>query len=206
MRHALHVSGLTIALISGGFTLGGVALTFGGTFVRDWRRARRDEHASRDAAVRELLAASVDLGHAVQVLRGGWGQRTATRGRLLAGATVLRTLPELQSRKDVTSYPVLRAFLSATRDIAMEQNEDSRRLALDYTTVIVPRTSRFYAAVTALTLGTDRRLADAARRLAEAGGELVEAAAARRSKHTAARERFERELGAFRKVVDKRSR
>jgi hypothetical protein len=58
--------------------------------------------------------------------------------------------------------------------------------------------------VTAVTMGPDAAIADAARQLGAAGGALLEAAGARKRKHARARSRFGRELGKFRVVVGQR--
>ena len=79
-------------------------------------------------------------------------------------------------------------------------------IALDFAGMVVPKTNRFFAAVTAVTLGPDKELAAAARQLGTAGGELLETSGARKSKQARARSRFERELGKFRAAADRRKR
>jgi hypothetical protein len=77
---------------------------------------------------------------------------------------------------------------------------------LDFAGMILPKTNRFFAAVTALTLGSDKELAGAARQLSAAGGVFLEAAGARKGELASAQGRFESELGKFRAVADERRR
>ncbi len=92
------------------------------------------------------------------------------------------------------------------RDLARGQEDAARTFTLDYATTTAPRTSRFFAAVSALTLGQDKELADAARNLGEAGSAFLEATGARNKQLTRARLKFEHEVRPFRAVVDKRRR
>ena len=61
LRHAGAVTDLDVALITGGFTIGAVGVTFGGNALLELARARRAARQSRDAAIAEVLAASIDL-------------------------------------------------------------------------------------------------------------------------------------------------
>ncbi len=200
------MSDLSIALITGGFTLGAVALTFTGTAVTDRLRSRRAARDAQDAAITELLAASADLVQAAAAIRIGWAHRTGWRQRLLIGAAVLPDFQPVRSWKDFTDHAIQRALLRTVTDLAREQDAAARALALDYAAVVIPRTNRFFAAAVTLTLGPDKQLADAARKLAAAGGQMMEAAGARPRKLARARGRFEKELGAFRTVADRRRR
>jgi hypothetical protein len=82
LRHAWRVTDLSVALITGGFTLGAVALTFAGSTVNDLLRNRRAARNARDAAIAELLAAAIDLVQAVNVIRSSWKHQTNWRARL----------------------------------------------------------------------------------------------------------------------------
>lgn len=75
---------------------------------------------------------------------------------------------------------------------------------MDFAGLVVPKTNRFFAAVTAVTLGPDKELAAAARQLGDAAGGLLEVAGARKRKLIQARIRFERDLGKFRAAADRR--
>ena len=50
-----------MALITGGFTIGAVVVTFPGNALLERARARRAARESRAAAIAEVLAASIDL-------------------------------------------------------------------------------------------------------------------------------------------------
>lgn len=94
----------------------------------------------------------------------------------------MRDIPDMHSWKDLADRALMRKLLGTARDLAHEQDEAARTFTLDYATTVAPRTSRFYAAVTALTLGGDRELAEAARKLAQAAAALLEAAGQRDGK------------------------
>jgi hypothetical protein len=87
------------------------------------------------------------------------------------------------------------------------QLDDSQRTtALDVATVVGPRTTRFYAAVAVLTLGEDKKIADAVRDLADTVGVFMEVIAAKEKKYAPARERAGKALATFRTVADQRRR
>ena len=87
---------------------------------------------------------------------------------------------------------------------ADNQETDSRTIALDYAGMVLPQISRFFAAVTAVTMGPGKEIADAARQLGTTGGALLEAAGARKRNHARAQDRFDRELGKLRAAADRR--
>jgi hypothetical protein len=136
-----------------------VALTFAGNAVTEHLRSRRAARDAEDAAITALLAASIDLTRAVAMNRARWSRQTEWRARLLIGAAVLQVIPDLSSWKDLTGRPVLRNLLGTVRDLARGQEDAARTFTLDYATTTAPRTSRFFAAVSALTLGQDKELA-----------------------------------------------
>lgn len=200
------VTDLDVALITGGFTVAAVVVTFGGNALLDTVRARRAARESRDAAIAEVLAASMDLVLAVSAIRAAHQHRTNSRARMLAAAALLRDLPDLNSWKALTDRHVHRTALRTLTGLVREQDEDTRMIALDFAAMVVPKTNRFFAAVTAVTLGPDKELAAAARQLGTAGGELLETSGARKRKQARVRSRFEKELGKFRAAADRRKR
>jgi len=161
------VNNLDVALITGGFTIGAVVVTFGGSAFLDSLKTRRAARQARDQAIAELLAASLDLVLAVQTIRVAHQHRTSNRVRLMAAAALLSDLPELKSWKEITDWHVMRSVLATARALAREQ--DARVVAFDMATTVVARTNRFFAAATALTLEPDTKLADAAPNLSDAG-------------------------------------
>src|SRR5580698_980225 len=62
------VTDLGLALITGGFTIGGVVVTFGGSYLRDKARDRRADRQARDSALADLLTTSVELVLAVNAI------------------------------------------------------------------------------------------------------------------------------------------
>ena len=70
------VTDLDVALITGGFTVAAVVVTFGGNALLDMARSRRAARESRDAAIAEVLAASMDLALAVSAIRAAHQHRT----------------------------------------------------------------------------------------------------------------------------------
>ena len=85
------VTDLDVALITGGFTVAAVVVTFGGNALLDMARARRAGRESRDAAIAEVLAASMDLVLAVSAIRAAHQHRTNSRARMLIAAAYCAT-------------------------------------------------------------------------------------------------------------------
>ncbi len=110
------VSDLGVALITGGFTIGAVVVTFGGNALLERARARRASGESRDAAIAEVLAAL----------------------RLFIAAALLRDLPDLDSWKAFTDRSVQRVALSTLTGLAREQDADTRMIAMDFAGLVVP--------------------------------------------------------------------
>ena len=182
LRHAGAVTGLDLALITGGFTVAAVVVTFGGNYLLDRARDRRASRQARDAAIADLLTTSLELVLAVNSIRAAYQYRTGGRARLMIAAALLRDLTGLVRDRDT----------------------ETRATVADYEGMVVPQTTRFFAALTVVTMGPDKKIADAARQLGVAGGALLETAAARKHKNERARSRFERELGKSRSAVDRR--
>jgi len=198
------VTDLDLALITGGFTVAAVLVTFGGNYLLETARGRRADKRARDSAIADLLTTSVELVLAVNAIRAAYQYRTNNRARLMIAAAVLRDLPNLDSWKDLTNRDVQRTVLRTMVGLSRDRDAEARMTVVDYAGMVIPQTSRFFAALTAVTMDPDRKIADAARPLGAAGGALLEAAGARKRKHESARRRFERELGKFRAAVDRR--
>lgn len=65
-------------------------------------------------------------------------------------AALLRDLPNLESWKDLTDRDVIRTPLRTATGLAREQDTDSRTVVLDYAGLVMPQTSRFFAAMEAM--------------------------------------------------------
>ena len=211
LRQACPVNSTVVgALIgAGGAVLGGVLVFFGVQWQARWQ-ARREERRARDQAIAELLAAAVDLITGVQAIRAAYERRTSWRVRLRVIAAVFAAFgtafggEESLTLDTVLNWrkegPMLDRILAVDREL----NEDQRIIALDLTTVLLPRTNRFYAAVAVLTLGPDKAIARATRELAPVVAEFTEMIAAKRRKYSRARSRAEKALAKFRSVADQR--
>ena len=142
-----------LALITGGFTITAVAVTFGGNYLRDKARDRRADKQSRDSAIADLLTASVEMVLAVNTARAAYQHRSNTRARLMIAAALLQDLPNLDSWRDLTDRDVIRTSLRTATGLARDQDTGNRTIVLDYAGIVIPQASRFFAAVTA-TLAT----------------------------------------------------
>jgi len=215
----VNITGLELALIPAGSALAGVALGIAGQGWLDTRRDRRAAVRERDQAIAELLTATVDIVQGVQAVRGAYQARPWWRHHVLAAGTVLSALgnalpgkpgtPYLQKRSDWSllldwriAGPAIDRLLAADRQL----DETQRRVALDLNTVLLPRTARFYAAVSVLTLGPDEELADAVRKLTPAVAALLDVITAKQRKYDRTRYRAEKALRKFRAEADKRRR
>jgi len=96
--------------------------------------------------------------------------------------------------------PGLERILAADQEL----DEKQRTGALDMVAVVLPRTVRLYAAVAVLTLGPDKKIANAVRELTPAVTAVLEVITARPDKYQPVRNRAEKALGEFRAVADQR--
>jgi len=206
--------------------LAGVALGMAGTWLLQWRKDVSDSRQQRDAAIAELLTAIVDLVSAVASIRVAYRHKTTLRhywylaarfmsacASVLAGAD-RSDLPgpdsgSLAKRARLTfmwygdwrrAGPLLDHLLAIERDLDNAQ----RTAVFDATSIIAPRTLRYYAAVAVLTLGPDKQVADAVRKLTPAVGALMEVMTAQERKFRRASRRAEKALGEFRRAADQR--
>jgi hypothetical protein len=98
--------------------------------------------------------------------------------------------------------PGLDRLLAADREL----DDKQRTIALDVATMVGPRTVRFYAAVAVLTLGPDKKIANAVRDLTAAVGALLDVMAAKERKYAPERDRVNKALAGFRAIADQRKR
>jgi hypothetical protein len=97
VRHAGAVTDLDLALITGGFTVTAVIVTFGGNYLLDRARDRRASRQARDAAIADLLTTSVELLLAVNGVRGAYRTSTFGWSWLLFVLSLVRDLPDIDS-------------------------------------------------------------------------------------------------------------
>jgi hypothetical protein len=208
-----NVTGLELAIIPAGAALLGVVLGTVGNAYLDRRRDRRMACRERDHAIAELLTASVDLITGVQAIRAAYHQQHATiRHYIRLSAGLLAALGSTMTgagKFDWTGlldWHAARPALDRLLAIDRELDDRQRTVALDLTTMVTPRTARFYAAVAVLTLGPDIKIANAVRDLTPAVGALLEVIAAKEKKYARARAQAEKALETFRTVADQRQR
>jgi hypothetical protein len=208
-----NVTALELALIPAGAALVGVAVGTVGNAYLDRRRDRRAAKHQRDQAIAELLTATVDLINGVQVVRAAYYRQHPNWLRnIRIAATLIVAAGSVMTHGDKLTWETLRDWHSLSPGLDRllaadcELDEKQRIIALDLATVVAPRTARFYAAVAILTLGPDKRIADAVRDLAPTVDALIEVIAAPPKKYDGARAHAEEALGRFRDVADQRQR
>lgn len=207
-----NLTGLELALIPAGTALVGVALGIVSNAYLDRQRDRRAAIHERDQAIAELLTATVDLIASVQAVRAAYQQQTTWRHYIRISGTILAAVGSVMTSGEKLSSEMLRDWrrLSPGLDrllVADQELDDKQRtIALDVATIVAPRTVRFYAAVSVLTLGPDTRIADAVRGLTPAVGALLDVIAAKKKKYDPVRARVDEALARFRTAADQRSR
>jgi hypothetical protein len=212
MRHAGTVTNADATVIGAAIALVGVGLALGFNAWLARRKERKTARQERDQAIAELLTAAADLISGVQAIRAAY-DRSRLRDRIRRAAHIWIAMTAAFAGEDgfITRAALgdlrkraglIERLLVLDRDMSGQQ----RVLALDLATLMLPRTSRFFASVAVLTLGDDREIADAVRAMTPAVTGLLEATAAKDRKYEQARSRAEKALGKFRDVVDQRDR
>jgi len=205
------VSSLELALISAGAALTGVALNTVGTGYLDRRKDRRAANQLRDQAIADLLTATVDLISGVQTIRAAYQQQSTMwrhylriAAALIAATGAVSVPGEKLTRHTLGDWHAMSPFFDRLLAIDRDLDSKQRTIALDIVAVVGQRTARFYSAVAVLTLGPDKKIANAVRELAPAVGELLEAIAARKRAYDRSFDNAQRALEAFRDVADQR--
>jgi hypothetical protein len=201
---------LELALIPAGAALAGVALGTTGNAYVDRLRDRRAATRQRDQAIAELLTSAVDLIGSVQTIRGAYQEHAAWRHYARLGGVIIAAVglvtPEADEgwRRVLPDWrrlgPGLERILAADREL----DENQRRVALDMGTIVTPKSARFYAAVSVLTLGPDKEIANATRKLVAEVIPLLEVIVAKQPRYDRARRRAGEALAEFRAAADKR--
>lgn len=191
--------------------LAGVALGIGGNAHLERLGERRAARRGQDQALAELLTATVDLLTGVQAVRAAYQQQTRWRHYIRTAATLVAAVGSTMRSGETLSSELLtwdRASPAFERILAADSALDDRQrtIALDLATIVGPRLTRFFAAVAVLTLGEDKKIADAARDLTDEVGKLLDVIAAKEKKYAPARERVGKALEAFRAIADQRPR
>jgi hypothetical protein len=211
LRHAGAVSSLELALVSAGAALAGVVLGGLGNAWRDRIAEYRTRMRERDRAIAELLTAVADLMSGIQVVRAtydrsrarGWVRRV---GQLWTAVSVSFADEDKITRETLLDWrkraPMVGQLLAIDQGLLDQQ----RAIVMDVSTVLLSPTSRFYGAITVLTLGPDEKIAAAVRELTPAVTGLLGVIGASDGKYARARSRAEAEFARFRDVADQRRR
>jgi hypothetical protein len=204
------VTGLELALIPAGAALVGVALGTAGSAYLDRLRDRRAARRQQDQAIAELLTATVDLVSGVQTIRGAyqqhasWAHYVRLGGVIIAAAGLMTPEADEGWRRILPDWrrlgPGLERLLAADREL----DENQRRVALDMGTILSPRSTRFYAALSVLTLGPDKEIASATRKLVPGVVPLLEVIVAKQPKYDQALRRAQDALAEFRTTAGRR--
>jgi hypothetical protein len=200
------VTPLEVAIISPAAALVGVALGGLGTAYQDRVRQRRAARREQRQAIAELLTATVDLVTAAQAVRSAYQQQRWT-DFIRRAAVIVSAIGGTMDRGEGLTLNLLRwdrvgpGFERVLAELG-QRDDRQRTIALDMATVVVPRSSRFYAAVATLTLGDDKEITVAVRELANAVGAFMETLGDKDRKYASARDRVTEALGNFRTVAD----
>lgn len=206
---ASSVTPLELALIPAIAALGGVALGIFGQGWLDRRRDRRAARQQRDQAIAEILTATVDLISSTQAIRAAydtsrWWAQFRTIAAIVTAINTAFASETSITRKTLLDWRKNAPLTERLLAIDQAQNASRRTTALDLNTVLLPRTSRFYAAVAVLTLGSDQKIAAAVRELTPAVTGLLDVITAGDRKYAKARRRAGKALGKFRDIADQR--
>lgn len=200
------VTPLEIALITPAEALVGVVLGAFGTAYRDRVLRRRAARREQRQAVAELLTATVDLITGAQAVRSAYQQRRLddwVRKAAVIVSAIGKTLDKGEGLTlDLLQWSRVAPGFERVLSELGHRDDKQRAIALDMATVVIPRTTRFYAAVATLTLGDDQEITAAVRKLSAAVGAFLESIGAKDRKYASARDRVGEALGNFRTVAD----
>ena len=196
----------TVAVVAGAIvaTLLGVIVGFILTGYQQQRENARQDRIRYERAIAELLAASLDLLTGARVLRLAHGRNTRWRFNLRLAGDILVALPEVTSTEVLKDYETMRSLMGCVMNQWRDQIADQRMVALDTSTVLVPRVIRFFQAVALVTLGDDEVIADAVRAVTPKVYALLGSLAAHKKQFGDVSSDMEKALEAFRSTVDER--
>jgi hypothetical protein len=202
------VTNAELAIISTVAALAGVALGIAGNAWLDRLKERRAARRELGQAMIEMLAATDDLMSGIRVVRAiydrsDWRQRARFLAGVLA-ATGIEFGDESFTPNMLRDARKASSWLERIVTLVWRQDEQQRTSALSLTTLLLPRTNRFYAAAAALTLGLDKQIAGAVEELTPAVTGFLEAVTAKDREYNIASNRAEISLGKFREIADQR--
>jgi hypothetical protein len=112
----VHITGLELALIPTGSALAGVALGIAGQGWLYQRKERRQALQERDAAIAELLTATVDVVQGVQTIRAAYQGQDRWRGWARKAAVIWSAVGIVLPGKPGDPLPKTRGEWSAVLD------------------------------------------------------------------------------------------
>jgi hypothetical protein len=198
------VSNLDVALVTGGFTLGGVLITFAGTLFVHWRQGIRDQRAARARVVAEVVASADELLDGVRLFRIIRGSTTWLRW--FSGGVKASTLRTAAMEAGVSLSLSEKIFLGIAEVVlAMGPggvaDEMRDKDASYFQSLVVPARQRLTTGVAPLRVGQDRRLARAADSLAQAGAQLADGASSLPRRFKRLERTFDRNLREFQQAA-----
>lgn len=150
------MSGLTplqAALIPSITGLAGVVIGTGTNTLMGARQGRRQQASERSRAVAEVLTATMDLVQGATVLHNNYIPQAQGRNALRVAAISFAGLSEsarLSSTGTMREALDLRnsgPLLQRLATLMADQSAERRQVSLDLVTILLPRTTRFYAAI-----------------------------------------------------------
>lgn len=192
-------SAVDIAIVTGGFTLGAVVLTYLGSGLHDRQQRRRQESAAREQRVAEVVAAADGLRQRVRLYRDAWavGHGKSTAAGVQVGRIARDMLPDSTPLK-------LSQYLAATAvTVASELAVDgilgklANTAGSMYLEAVTPAVDRLITAVAPLRISPDPDLAAAAKNLTIAATVYADEAKSGDKKLKRADEAFDNSLTHF---------
>lgn len=215
----VNVTGLELALIPAGAAIAAASLTTLGQGWLDRLKDRRAARDLRDQAIAELLASAADMIQGVQAIRAAYEGQSGWRDIIRKSAAVMAAVGSILPGERGDPMPRTRAEWSkmldwrtsgpfVDRTLAEIQRLDNkqRTTVIDVAALLLPRTARFYAAVSVLTLGPDKEISSAVRQMTPAVMRLTEVIVSKPGVYGRARRKAEDALTEFRETVDRRRR
>ena len=163
-------SSIDVAVVTGGFTLGAVVLTYLGSGLRQRQQRKHDEQAAHDQKMAEVAAAADDLRQRVRLFRTTWavgGQKSLTAG-VEVGRIARELLPESVGSK--LRYYLPAVVLTTASELAVDGiiGKLVNAAGSMYFQAVTPAVERLTSATASLRISPDADLAQAARDLASA--------------------------------------
>lgn len=144
---------LESALIPSITGLAGVVIGLGGNALLASRQEKREEKKERARAVAEVLTTTMDLVQGAEALHNNYIPQAVGRNALRVAAAAFAGLSEsarLSSSGAIRDALDLRhaaPLFNRLASLMVDQSAERRQATLDLVTILMPRTTRFYAAV-----------------------------------------------------------